>query len=129
MIIHKTKTAVSPSYNDTYSPGMDIYIDTEIEYSLQPGETYLLPTGLSMQIPKNCFGVVYPINNLLDKGLNFGNGPIILKPDERKLVELKIPIKNVSSDVVFINGFYGIRTPIAQLIIQPYKYEKVEITS
>ena len=67
MKIIKTPTAVTPGYADNGSAGMDLYVDTEKEYILEPGETYLLPTGIRVEIPKNCFGAIYPRSSLHKK--------------------------------------------------------------
>lgn len=125
MNISKTKTAVTPRYGDSGSAGVDLYIDTASEYELQPGETYLLPTGIRVEIPKNCFGAIYPQNNLHKKGLALANAVYIINSTDRG--EIILGVKNIFSDVIRINGQWGLRTPIAQLIIQPYRFEKIEI--
>jgi len=126
MKITKTKTAVTPTYADNGSAGMDLYIDTEKEYILEPGEVYILPTGINVEIPKNYFGAIYPRSSLHKKGLTLANNVGIIDSSYRG--EILLPIKNISSDVVRINGKYGLRVPLCQLIIQPYRYERLEIT-
>ena len=126
MKITKTPTAVTPRYTDVVSPGMDLYVDTEKEYTLQPGETYLLPTGIKVDIPRNCFGVIYPKSGLHKKGLVLANGVDLITAGQKS--EIILAVKNVFSDVVRINGRWGLRAPLAQLVIQPYRFEKVEVT-
>lgn len=125
MKITKTETAVTPSYADNGSAGMDLYVDTEKEYILEPGETYLLPTGIKVEIPKNCFGAIYPRSSLHKKGLTLANNVGIIDASYRG--EIMLPIKNIFADQININGKHGIRTPLCQLIIQPYRYEKIEV--
>ncbi len=125
MRIVKTETAVVPGYADTGAAGIDLYVDTAKEYTLQPGETYLLPTGLKVEIPKNHFGAIYPRSSLHKKGMVLANNVGIIDSSYRG--EIMLPIKNVMSDIIRINGQYGIRTPLCQLIIQPYRYERIEI--
>lgn len=125
MRIIKTSTAVTPRYSDNNAAGMDLYVDTAMEYELQPGETYNLRTGIQLEIPRNHFGAIYPQNNLHKKGLALANGVCIIDSSNRG--EIILAIKNIFSDVIRINGQWGLRIPLAQLIIQPYRFEKMEI--
>jgi len=124
MKIIKTKTAVTPTYADNGYAGLDLYVDTAEEYILKPGETYLLPTGIRVEIPRNHFGAIYPRSSLHKKGLTLANNVGIIDSSYRG--DIMLPIKNIFSDEIRINGKYGIRTPLCQLIIQPYKFERVE---
>jgi dUTP pyrophosphatase len=104
---------------------MDLYVDTAFEADLQPGETYHLPTGIRVEIPRNFFGAIYPQFNLHKKGLTLADTVGIINSSDRG--EIVLVVKNIFSDVIRINGQWGLRTPIAQLIIQPYRFEKVEV--
>ena len=123
--ITKTPTAVTPKYADNGSAGIDLYIDTAEAYELQPGETYLLPTGIKIEIPKNYFGAIYPRSSLHKKGLTLANNVGIIDSSYRG--QIFLPIKNIFSDVIRINGQWGLRIPLAQLIIQPYRFERIEV--
>ena len=41
--------------------------------------------------------------------------------------EIILTVKNMFSDIIRINGQWGLRLPLAQLIIQPYRFERLEI--
>lgn len=125
MNITKTPTAVTPRYADNGAAGMDLYVDTDKKYELQPGQTYNLPTGIRVEIPRNYFGVIYPQANLHKKGLTLANGVAVIDSSYRG--EIILAVKNVFSDVVRINGQWGLRSPIALLAIQPYRFEKIEV--
>lgn len=125
MRISKTPTAVTPRYADNNSAGMDLYVDTAEQYVLQPGQTYHLPTGIRVEIPKNYFGAIYPQSNLHKKGLALVDSVCVLNSSDRG--EIILAVKNVFSDIIRINGQWGFRAPLAQLIIQPYRFEKIEI--
>jgi len=125
MRISKTPTAVTPRYSSNGGAGMDLYVDTAFEADLQPGETYHLPTGIRVEIPRNFFGAIYPQFNLHKKGLTLADTVGILNSSDRG--EIILVVKNIFSDVVRINGQWGLRAPLAQLIIQPYRFEKVEM--
>lgn len=125
MRITKTPTAVTPRYADNGSAGLDLYVDTQYEYELQPGQTYLLPTGIRVEIPRNHFGAIYPRSSLHKKGLTLANNVGIIDSSYRG--EIMLAIKNIYSDVIRINGQWGIRAPLAQLIVQPYRFERIEV--
>lgn len=125
MRITKTPTAVTPRYADNGAAGMDLYVDTAMKYELQPGETYHLPTGIRVEIPKNFFGAIYPQSSLHKKGLILADSIGIIDSSYRG--EIVLAVKNIFSDIIRINGQWGLRIPLAQLIIQPYRFEKVEV--
>ena len=125
MRITKTPTAVTPRYADSGAAGLDLYVDTAKEYVLQPGETYHLPTGIRLEIPKNHFGAIYPRSSLHKKGLTLADTVGIIDSSYRG--EIILAVKNIFSDVIRINGQWGIRTPLAQIVIQPYRFEKIEV--
>lgn len=125
MRVSKTPTAVTPRYADNGAAGMDLYVDTAREYELQPGQTYYLPTGIRVEIPKNYFGAIYPRSSTHKKGLTLADTVAVIDSSYRG--EIILAVKNIICDVVRINGQWGLRTPLAQLIIQPYRFEKVEI--
>jgi len=125
MRITKKPTAVSPRYSDYGAAGMDLYVDTEKEYILEPGQTYMLPTGISIELPRYHFGAIYPRSSLHKKGLTLANNVGIIDSSYRG--EIILPVKNIFSDIIRINGQWGLRVPLAQLIIQPYRYERIEV--
>jgi len=116
---------VIPRYADNGSAGLDIYVDTKNEYQLLPGETLVVPTGIRVEIPRNHFGAIYPRSSLHMKGLALANTVGIIDSSYRG--EIMLPLINISEDMVYINGDKGIRTPLVQLIIQPYKYERINV--
>lgn len=125
MRVSKTKTAVTPRYSSNGGAGMDLYVDTAFEIELQPGETYQLPTGIRVEIPRNFFGAIYPQRDLHKKGLSLVDSVGVINSSDRG--EIVLTVKNVFSDIVRINGQWGLRSPLAQLIIQPYRFEKIEV--
>jgi len=125
MRITKSPTAVTPRYADNGSAGLDLYVDRAKEYVLEQGQTYLLPTGIHVEIPKNHFGAIYPRSSLHKKGLTLANNVGIIDSSYRG--EIMLPIKNISADIVRINGQWGLMVPLCQLIIQPYRFEKIDV--
>ena len=143
MNVTKTKTAVTPRYADTGSAGMDLYADTEKEWIIQPGQIQKIPTGICVEIPKNHYGLVCARSSLHKHGLIYvataasedeQGRPVILSLinsvgiiDSSYRGEIFLPLYNMSARPVIINGNRdaAIRTALAQLIVQPYKFEKL----
>ena len=45
------ESAVIPTYGTNFSAGADLYACIEAPITIQPGETYLVPTGISIDTP------------------------------------------------------------------------------
>ena len=52
--------AIVPSYGTEYSAGADLYACMDSAVTIQPGEAYLVHTGLSMEIPEGYCGYLLP---------------------------------------------------------------------
>jgi len=66
--------AIVPSYAHKGDSGVDLY--SRVDYNLQPGERYLVPTGLKVAIPFGYEGQVRPKSGLaLKKGITVLNTP------------------------------------------------------
>lgn len=56
--------ATLPTYGSLEAAGADLYACLETGVTIHPGETVLIPTGLSMEIPKGCAGLIYARSSL-----------------------------------------------------------------
>lgn len=104
-----------PSYATDGSAGLDLRVCIDLPIQLSPGETILLPTGLSIYIanPQIC-AVILPRSGLGHKhGIVLGNLIGLIDSDYQG--ELKISCWNRGSDHFSINP--GDR--IAQLVFVP----------
>ena len=61
------KNAILPTYGSAEAAGADLYACLEQEITVAPGETVWIPTGLAMEIPKGCAGLVYARSGLACK--------------------------------------------------------------
>lgn len=113
-----------PVYATEYAAGADIYACIEELVSIEPGETKLIKTGLSMEIPSGYAGLIYARSGLATKkGLAPANKVGVVDSDYRG--EIMVALHNHSNIVQTI----GPQERIAQLIITPYLkaiYEKVD---
>lgn len=107
--------AVMPTYGSEYAAGADLYACIEEPVSFEPGETRLIHTGLSMEIPPGYAGLIYARSGLASKkGLAPANKVGVIDADYRG--ELMVALHNHSNVTVSIEP----QERIAQLVITPY---------
>ncbi len=118
------KINIKKLYNDVIIPtrgskeaaGYDLYAYLEEEsVSLNPGETYMIKTGLCFEIPDGYFGGVFARSGLASKkNLRPANCVGVIDSDYRG--EIMVPIYNDSDKVQVIEK----NDRVAQIIIMPY---------
>ncbi len=73
-----------PSYQSDGSSGLDLCAAVNKELTLQPGDIELIPTGLSISLPKGYEAQIRPRSGLaLRYGLGFVNAPGTIDADYR----------------------------------------------
>ena len=113
--IKKTRPeAVIPTYGSPFSAGADLYACLDETAALAPGDTAMIPTGLTLEIPENFAGLVCARSGLASKrGLAPANKIGVIDSDYRG--ELIVALYNHSRAVQTVAP--GER--IAQLLITP----------
>ncbi len=107
--------AVIPAYGTPFSAGADLYAVTDETVTVAPGQTYLVHTGIAVEIPEGYAGLIYARSGLATKkGLAPANKVGVIDSDYRG--EIMIPMYNHSDVPAVINN--GER--VAQMIIMPY---------
>ena len=115
--------AVLPTYGSEYAAGADLYACLDEAVMINPGETYMVHTGLAMEIPAGYAGLIYPRSGLASKrGLAPANKVGVVDPDYRG--EFMVALHNHSLTAQTIEP--GER--IAQLVITPYITADFEVT-
>lgn len=113
-----------PTYGSPEAAGADLYACLEECLTIGPGETAFVPTGLALEVPKGCAGLVYARSGLACKqGLAPANKVGVIDSDYRG--EIRVVLHNHGKTPQTIS--HGQR--IAQLIITPVltpAYEAVE---
>ena len=103
-----------PSYKTIGSSGMDLMALTDKPISVLPKKSYLVPTGISVAMPKNYEIQIRPRSGLAAKNnISILNTPGTIDSDYRG--EIKIILFNHGSDEFLINN--GDR--IAQIVLMP----------
>ncbi len=106
--------ALLPTYGTAQAAGADLYACLEAPLTIAPGETAWVPTGLALEVPEGCAGLVYARSGLATKrGLAPANKVGVIDSDYRG--EVTVVLYNHGSEAQTISS--GER--IAQLIITP----------
>lgn len=106
--------AILPSYGSLEAAGADLYACLEKDVVICPGQSVFIPTGLAMEIPKGCAGLIYARSGLACKrGLAPANKVGVVDSDYRG--EFLVVLHNHSEEAQTV--CHGER--IAQLVITP----------
>ena len=118
------ENAVIPTYGSAEAAGADLYACLEAPVSIEPGKTVFIPTGLSLEVPVGCAGLIYARSSLGTKrGLAPANKVGVIDSDYRG--EITVVLHNHGSTAQTIES--GER--IAQMVITPVltpAYEEVD---
>ncbi len=103
-----------PTYGSAGAAGADLYACLEEAVTIQPGETAFIPTGIAMEVPAQCAGLIYARSGLACKqGLAPANKVGVIDSDYRG--EILVALHNHSAQAREVNC--GDR--IAQMVITP----------
>ena len=107
--------ATKPHYGTEFSAGADLYACMDSAVVIEPGETQFIPTGLAMEIPEGCVGLIYARSGLAcKKGLAPANKVGVIDSDYRG--EIIVALHNHSKSQLVVKD--GER--VAQIVITPY---------
>lgn len=116
--------AILPTYGSAEAAGADLYACLDAPVTIAPGETAWIPTGLALEVPKGCAGLVYARSSLgVKRGLAPANKVGVIDSDYRG--EVRVVLLNHGNQIQTVG--HGER--IAQFIITPVltpAYEEAE---
>ena len=73
-----------PTYGSAEAAGADLYACLENAVTIQPGETILIPTGIALEVPKGCAGLIYARSGIaVKRGLAPANKVGVIDSDYR----------------------------------------------
>jgi len=114
LIKRLSKNISLPKYETDGSSGMDLAANIENKIEIAPGKSAIIPTGLSVSIPKNFEIQIRPRSGLAAKNkISVLNTPGTIDADYRG--ELKVILINLSDTTFIIEK--GLR--IAQMVVCP----------
>ena len=106
--------AMLPTYGSTGAAGADLYACLTQDVTILPGETAFIPTGIAIEVPEGCAGLVYARSGLAcKKGLAPANKVGVIDSDYRG--EILVALHNHGGERRTIGN--GER--IAQMLITP----------
>ena len=103
-----------PTYGSAFAAGADLYACLEEPVTIGPGETHWVSTGIALEVPVGCAGLVYARSSLgAKRGLAPANKVGVVDSDYRG--EVRVVLFNHSPEPQTINP--GER--VAQFVITP----------
>ena len=103
-----------PAYGTAQAAGADLYACLLEPVSITPGETAFIPTGIALEVPKGCAGLIYARSGMACKrGLAPANKVGVVDSDYRG--EIVVALHNHGAQAQTVS--HGDR--IAQFLITP----------
>ena len=107
--------AKAPAYGSEFAAGADLYAVDDGDFTIEPGQTYPVHTGIAVEIPNGYVGLVFARSGLATKrGLAPANKVGVIDSDYRG--EIMVSLFNQSPE----NRAVEPGERIAQLAIVPY---------
>lgn len=120
--------ALLPTYGSAEAAGADLYACLAEPLTLQPGQTAFVPTGIAMEVPRGCAGLVYARSGLACKrGLAPANKVGVIDSDYRG--ELTVALHNHGTQPQTIAGGDRIAQLIITPVLQPVYQEAEELSA
>lgn len=103
-----------PTYGSQEAAGADLYACLTASVTIDPGETCFVPTGIAMEVPVGCAGLIYARSGLACKrGLAPANKVGVIDSDYRG--EIIVALHNHGNEPQTIEN----AERIAQMVITP----------
>lgn len=113
-----------PRYESTLASGFDIRAQLTEHINLEPGQSTMVPTGLSFEIPPGYEIQVRPRSGLAaKKGVTVLNTPGTIDADYRG--EVKVILINLGTETFVIND----QERIAQMVLCPVLQAQMELVT
>ena len=113
-----------PAYGSAFAAGADLYACLEEPVTIAPGDTFWVPTGIALEVPEGCAGLIYARSSMgAKRGLAPANKVGVIDSDYRG--EIRVVLLTHSNQPQTVSP--GER--VAQMIITPVitpPYEAVE---
>ena len=106
--------ATIPTYGSVEAAGADLYACLSEDVVIAPGKTVFVPTGIALEVPKGCAGLIYARSSLgAKRGLAPANKVGVIDSDYRGPIMVALHNHGTEEQTVC----HGDR--IAQLVITP----------
>ena len=119
--------ATLPTYGTPDAAGADLYACLAEPLTIAPGETAFVPTGIAMEVPEQCAGLIYARSGLACKrGLAPANKVGVVDSDYRG--EIIVVLHNHGSAPQTISSGERIAQMIITPVLTPAYVEAEELT-
>ena len=103
-----------PTYGSQWAAGADLYACLEAPVTIEPHQTVMVPTGLALEVPVGCAGLIYARSSMgAKRGLAPANKVGVIDSDYRG--EVMVALHNHGTVAQTVD--HGER--VAQLLITP----------
>ena len=126
--VKKLHTAAKlPTYGSLDAAGADLYACLEEAVTIQPGEIFWVPTGIALEVPKGCAGLVYARSSMgAKRGLAPANKVGVVDSDYRG--EIKVVLLNHSKMPQTLEPGERVAQFIITPVLQPAYEEVAELS-
>jgi len=119
--------AALPTYGTPYAAGADLYACLTEDVTIAPGETVFVPTGIAMEVPEQCAGLIYARSGLACKrGLAPANKVGVVDSDYRG--EIIVALHNHGTVVQTVSNGERIAQMVITPVLTPAYVEAEELT-
>lgn len=119
--------AILPAYGSAEAAGADLYACLDTPVTIAPGETAWIPTGIALEVPKGCAGLVYARSSLGTKrGLAPANKVGVIDSDYRG--QIQVVLLNHGQQPQRIEHGERVAQFVITPVLQPVYEEAQELT-
>lgn len=119
--------AVLPTYGSAEAAGADLYACLEGPVTIGPGEIFWVPTGIALEVPKGCAGLVYARSSMgAKRGLAPANKVGVVDSDYRG--EIRVVLLNHSGQPQTLQPGERVAQFVITPVLQPVYEETAELT-
>lgn len=119
--------ATLPTYGSVEAAGADLYACLESPVTIQPGETAWIPTGIALEVPKGCAGLIYARSSMgVKRGLAPANKVGVIDSDYRG--EIRVVLLNHGNTVQVVENGERVAQFLITPVLTPVYEEVAELT-
>ena len=113
-----------PTYGSAEAAGADLYACLEGPVTIEPGQSVFIPTGIALEVPKGCAGLIYARSSMgVKRGLAPANKVGVIDSDYRG--EICVVLLNHGNQAQTVEPGERVAQFVITPVLQPV-YEEVE---
>lgn len=116
-----------PTYGSPEAAGADLYACLKEAVTIEPGEIFWVPTGIALEVPRGCAGLVYARSSMgAKRGLAPANKVGVIDSDYRG--EIRVVLLNHSKQPQTLEPGERVAQFVITPVLQPQYEEAEELT-